>query len=597
MSGSPIDPDNGKASELSALLKRRGFFFPSYEIYGGVAGFFDMGPMGSLLKDNIIKKWKDRFVIEEGFLLVDCPSIAPEVVFRHSGHLDKFSDMLTRCTDCSEPFRADHLLDDIIENADSLSEDELFTALKENDVKCPNCGGSLGPLEEFNLMFKTYIGTGSDRPAFLRPETAQSIFLDFPLLYRTNREKIPFGVAQIGKGFRNEISPRQGLLRQREFHMAEGEFFFDPEADGFPAFDTYRDLKVNLVANTDPDNSIRKELSSAVSEGMICSEVLGYFMGVTHSFAREIGIPEDRMRFREHLDTEMAHYARDCWDLEVLTSYGWIEMVGIADRSAYDLEQHTKGSGQEMTAMRRYPEPIQKEVTTISVNMKVLGPIFRGAAKEVNDAVSLLDPAAVKELLETGEPVKVVISQGEVEVPPGSLSIATEEKRVAGERFTPHVVEPSFGIDRLMVAVIEHAYFEAEKSPLREEASDGEGPYRVMRLLPSISPVKCGVFPLMNKDGLPELAIPIEKDLRKCGLITYYDHSGSIGRRYARMDEIGTPFNVTIDYESKDDGCVTIRERDTGIQKRVPISRIVNVISDLVSEKIIFDDLDQPVIS
>lgn len=591
MSDFQLKKDNRKASDLQALLKRRGFFFPSFEIYGGVAGFFDLGPMGSLLRENIEKAWKDQFVINEGFLLVDCPSITPEIVFKHSGHLDKFSDILTRCTQCSDPFRADHLLEGTIENADALSMEDLEKALLDNSIKCPTCGGKLGPLEEFNLMFKTNIGPGTDRPAFLRPETAQSIFLDFSLLYRSNREKIPFGVAQLGKGFRNEISPRQGLLRQREFHMAEGEFFFDPEIETFEDFERFRDLDVALVANTAPDSTISKKLGDAVKEGMICSEYLGHYMGVTYEFALGIGIPKEHMRFREHLQTEMAHYARDCWDLEVYTSYGWVEMVGIADRSAYDLMQHKKGSGQDLTAMRRYDEPVLKKLTSVDVDMKKLGPVFRGAAREVNDALQDMDPDKVRGLVEGDFELKVEISSGEVVVPKDAVSISSVEKRVSGERFVPHVVEPSFGIDRLMVGVIEHSYFEAEKSPLKEEASDSDGPYRVMRLLPSISPVKCGVLPLMNKDGLPEIALSIEKDLRKRGMITYYDHSGSIGRRYARMDEIGTPFNITIDYETKDDNSVTIRERDTGVQRRVPIKEVVSIIEDLVAIRTSFDEL------
>ncbi len=589
--------DQRRASELSALLKRRGFFFPSYEIYGGSAGFFDLGPMGAVLKDNILRAWKDRFVVREGFLLVDCPSITPEIVFKHSGHLEKFSDILTRCSKCDEPFRADHLLQSKIENPDSLTKDELVHALKEHGVKCPNCGGSMGPLEEFNLMFKTFIGPGTERPAYLRPETAQSIFLDFSLLYRMNRERIPFGVAQIGKGFRNEISPRQGLLRQREFNMAEGEYFYDPETDVFAPFSEYRDQEVNLVPNTDPTNTISMTLGEAISNGVIRSEVLAHFMGVTFSFSEGIGIPPEAMRFREHLGTEMAHYASDCWDLEVLTSFGWIEMVGIADRSAYDLTQHSNGSGQDQSVIRKYPEPVLKKASLIEVDMKKLGPIFRGKAKEVKEAIESEDPLKIKKALNSDEQINVRISTGTVEVPSSALTYRESEEKVTGERYIPHVVEPSFGIDRLMVAVIEHAYFEAEKSPLKKEADEDEGPYRVMRLRPTISPVKCGIFPLMNKDGLPELALPIESKLRRRGLITYYDHSGSIGRRYARMDEIGTPFNITVDYTSKDDRSVTLRERDTGVQKRLPIGGIVEIIEDLITGRLQFNDLDYPIVT
>jgi glycyl-tRNA synthetase len=594
LTGFQLADDEKMVSELSALLKRRGFYFPSYEIYGGTAGFFDLGPMGSILKENILSRWKERFIVKEGFLLVDCPSLTPEVVFRHSGHLEKFTDMLTRCSSCNEAFRADHLLEGKVENPDSLDDEELWKSLKDNEIKCPNCGGEVGRPEEFNLMFKTHIGPGTDRTAYLRPETAQSIFLDFSLLHRMNREKVPFGVAQIGKGFRNEISPRQGLLRQREFNMAEGEFFYDPLEKDLSRFNEFGNLQVNLVPNTDPDRTISMTLDEAVLKGIIRSKILAHFLGVTYSFASEIGIPGEYMRFREHLKNEMAHYASDCWDLEVLTSFGWIEMVGIADRSAYDLSQHKEGSGQDLTAMRRYAEPIVRKATSIDVDMKKLGPVFRGRAREVKEAVEELEPSLVKKLLEEDGAVRVRISSGEVDVPPESLSVSEVEKRVAGERYVPHVVEPSFGIDRLMVAVIEHAYFEAESSPFGKDGEGDGGPYRVMRLLPAMAPVKCGVFPLMNKDGLPELAKPLEVDLRKRGLITYFDHSGSIGRRYARMDEIGTPFNVTVDYDSRDDSCATIRERDSGIQKRIPMNAIPGIVEDLIFGRTDFDDLDYP---
>ncbi len=592
-----IDPMSGQEDgrkrnpNLYALLKRRGFFWPSFDIYGGAAGFFDLGPLGSLLKDNLEEAWKRRFVVQEGFLLVDCPTITPEIAFKWSGHLEKFTDHLTTCRQCGSPFRADHLLEDFVENPDQLSPEELSETLGEKDVKCPVCGGKLGPLEEFNLMFKTHIGTGGDRPAYLRPETAQSIFLDFSLLYRTNRERIPFGVAQIGKGFRNEISPRQGMMRQREFHMAEAEFFFDPKQKGFPPFEGSRKIGAKLVPRSSPDRTIAMTFGKAFDDGIICSEVLAHFMAQTGEFAREIGIPVERMRFRQHLDSEMAHYARDCWDLEVSTSYGWMEMVGIADRSAFDLSRHSKGSGQELTAKRKFDEPEKVRTLIIQPDLKELGPMFRGAAKEVVDALDALDPEDARNELEKKGELEVGISSGKVKVPGKAVEILEKEETVTGTDYIPHVVEPSFGIDRLMVALLEHSYLEAENSPMKDEADGSEGPYRVLRLPAGIAPIKCGVFPLMNRDGLTEIAERIDSACRGSGLTTRLDRSGSIGRRYARMDEIGTPFCITVDYDTKEDGSVTIRERDTGRQIRTSIEGVEDVICELVSGKFSFKDI------
>jgi len=591
MSSFRLGEDEGRSARLQAMLKRRGFFFPSYDIYGGVAGLYDLGPMGSLMMDNMISIWKRRFVSGEGFLLLDSPSLAPEAVFANSGHLEKFSDHMTRCTVCGEPFRADQLLEGALDNPDALKEEELEKALRENLVRCPVCGGELGPVEEFNLMFKTFIGPGTGRPAYLRPETAQSIFLDFSLLFRFNRERMPFGVAQVGKGFRNEISPRQGLLRQREFHMAEGEFFFDPLTSGYPPFSKKADMEVPLVPGDGRGKQVRMRLFDAVSSGLICSEVLAYFMGITFDLAVELGIPDSFMRFRQHLETEMAHYARDCWDLEVLTVNGWVEMVGIADRSAYDLERHMEGSGQDLSVLRRYREPLMKEQINIEVNMKELGPLFRGAAGEVSDAVSEMDPSDVEDILGSGKSLKVRISSGEVEVPRSAVSVRRSVVKVSGERFIPHVVEPSFGLDRLMVAILEHAYSEEEEEKGEGEEEVGEGPYAVLRLKPEIAPVKCGIFPLMNRDGLPEIAGNIDMSLRGKGLMTHYDASGSIGRRYARMDEIGTPFCITVDYDTPKDGTVTVRDRDTRLQKRVAIDVIPETLSGLISGSLYFPDL------
>jgi glycyl-tRNA synthetase len=308
------------------------------------------------------------------------------------------------------------------------------------------------------------------------------------------------------------------------------------------------------------------------------------------SFALSIGIDRDRVRFRQHLRSEMAHYARDCWDMEVLTSYGWIEMVGIADRSAYDLSQHSKGSGTELYAVRKFAEPKHLKGERVVPDMKALGPLFRGKAKEAAEILISMGADKVREQVLEKDHVDITID-GDVHSVPRKAFVVTEfEETVHQERFVPNVVEPSFGIDRLMMAVLEHSYFEdPHRSSVSEDGTVEK--YRVLRLDPRIAPVKCGVFPLLSKAELTSISLRIDQELRSSGMVSNHDASDSIGRRYARMDEIGTPFCITVDHDTLEDDAVTIRERDTGEQVRIPVDRVVPVIEDLVEGRTAFKTL------
>ncbi len=554
--------------KIFALSRRRGFIWPAFDIYGGLSGFYDYGPLGAAMKDNIISIWKKYYVLEEGMAEIDSPNLGPEDVFRASGHLEKFEDLMTTCEKCGASFRADKLVS--MENADALSPEELWKEMLKEGIKCPECGGELTKPEPFNLMFRTSIGPKGkkERTGYLRPETAQAMFVDFQYLYRYFREKLPFGAVQVGKGFRNEISPRQGLLRLREFNMAEAEVFFDPESKRWPNFERYRDDKVLLLPNTGGEERI--SLGDAVKKGIIKNEALAYFVGLTRRFLMDTGIDEKKLRFREHLRDEMAHYADDCWDAEVLLSYGWTEMVGIADRTDYDLRRHMEHSGDKLGAMRRYSEPREIEAVEVLPDFRKLGPLFKGDAKKVAEALKSMNAEALK-----GD-VRLSADGKEYIVPENAYTVRKVRKKVSGEDFIPHVVEPSYGIDRILYAVLEHNYIENE---------EGGEIYRRLSLPPSVAPVTAGVFPLMARDGLDDLAKEIRNALRKSGINAVYDDSGSIGRRYARMDEIGTPFCVTVDYDSKQDGTVTLRFRDTKEQERVRISDISDRIMKNLSEK------------
>jgi glycyl-tRNA synthetase len=376
--------------------------------------------------------------------------------------------------------------------------------------------------------------------------------------------------------------------------MAEGEFFFDPLDTEFAPFKSHRDTKVPLVRSSSPELTEELTLGRAVEDGVVCSEVLAHFMGVTHSFVLSLGLPKDAVRFRQHGKGEMAHYARDCWDLEVMTSSGWVEMVGIADRSAFDLTQHAKGSGTDLTALRRFATPVSREVLKVRTDKKVLGQLFRARAKEVEKALEDLGPENIGRAVSGGTIMLALKDGTRVELPSSAVMVEKQRETVQGERFTPHVIEPSFGIDRLMVAVLEHSYREEASSPMKEDGSmeaEDEGPYRVMGFHPSIAPIKCGVFPLLAKDGLPEMACKLAGEMRSLGLNVHYDPSGSIGRRYARMDEVGTPFGLTIDHRTLEDGTVTLRLRDTGEQRRLRSDEAPRKVLELVQGAIRFHGL------
>ncbi len=567
-------------SKIIALAKRRGFLYPSYEIYGGVAGFYDYGPLGTLLQNNITNLWREYYVIREGYGEVNTASIAPSEVFEASGHIEEFTDLIVECTKCKASFRPDFLLNDLHDNPDTLSPTETEDLIITENVRCPDCKGELTAPYSVNLMFQTQIGPSAKakRIAYLRPETAQGIFTNFHLLYRYFREKLPFGAVQLGRGFRNEISPRQGMIRLREFNMAEAEIFVDPNDKSFSKFGNVKDIVIPLVPKTLED--IKIPVGEAVDKGIIGNETLAYFIVLTFNFLTDTGLDPSKLRFRQHLDTEMAHYASECWDAEAQTSFGWIEIVGIADRTCYDLERHIEYSKQDLTAFKKFETPREVDKSAVVPNMDVLGPRYKGEAGKIKQQLEELDPST---LAQPEEGITIEIDGQELKLEPDSYKLEKVQETETGERIIPNVIEPSYGIDRIVYTLLEHAYFEKQDEKGEE--------YRVLRFNPRVAPLKVGIFPLMTKDGLDTKAQELDETLRAKKLITYYDDSGSIGRRYARMDEVGTPFCVTVDYESLENEDVTVRERDSTEQVRVKIEELPEILKDLICGKLKFNDL------
>jgi glycyl-tRNA synthetase len=542
-------------SEVLSLAKRRGFLWPAYDIYGGVAGLFDYGPMGAEMKRNIEDYWRQLYVRQEGFLEINCPMLAPKEVFEASGHLKEFSDLVVQCTNCRLSFRADHLAEGLHAHPSTLKREELWGLLVEHEVSCPECKGDISEPTTFNLMFKTAIGAGAaGRDGYMRPETAQGMFVNFSTLFRLGREKLPVGAVQIGKSMRNEISPRQGMLRLREFNMMEAELFIHPERKTWPRYSQVENEKLMLLPSG-CDCAVVMTLKEAVAKKVIKNEALAYFVWLTWKFLTELGVDPTRLRFRQHAKTEMAHYAADCWDAEALLGYGWIELVGVADRGCYDVSAHLDHSGADLTAFERFDEPKEIEVNKVKPNHSHLGPLFKGRAGKIAETLAGMSPDL---LSKDCREVQVVIDGEKITVPADCFQVVKVKEKASGVKIVPHVIEPSYGLDRILYAILDHAYSK-------------EGDYTRLKLRGRVAPLKLGIFPLVTKDGLDKVAEEIFDHLTRLGVSCQYDDAGSIGRRYARMDEIGTPFCVTVDYDTLKDDTVTLRERDGAEQVRVKV--------------------------
>lgn len=460
--------DNAKKSmdTIVALAKGRGFVYPGSEIYGGLANSWDYGPLGVELKNNIKKAWLKKFVQESPYNVgLDSAILMNPETWVASGHLGGFSDPLMDCRSCKTRHRADKLIEDYVaenglsDNPAAMSDEEMMQYIKEKGIACPNCGShDFTDIRKFNLMFKTFQGVTEDSSStlYLRPETAQGIFVNFKNIARTTRKKIPFGVAQIGKSFRNEITPGNFIFRIREFEQMELEFFCKPGTDLY---------------------------------------WFEYWRGFCKKWLLNLGMNEEHLRLRDHDKDELCFYSKATTDFEFLFPFGWGELWGVADRTDYDLTQHANHSGESM---------------------------------------EYFDPET-------------------------------------GEKYIPYVIEPSLGADRVLLAFLCDAY---------DEETDEKGDTRVvLRLHPALAPFKAAVLPLSKK--LSEKATEVFSDLSKDFMVDF-DDAGSIGKRYRRQDEIGTPICITYDFDSLEDNCVTVRNRDTMEQKRISIEELKAYIANTV---------------
>lgn len=479
--------------DVMKLALERGFYFPSCEIYADAqAGFWEYGPSGVSLKNKFLELWRRELIRRDQMIEIDGAQIMSKSVFEASGHLASFADPIVKCAKCGLTFRADRLIaevskTEIPENADLEDFDNSIT---QNNIKCTKCKGDFEKTRRFNMMFKVEIGPGGE-PAYLRPETCQSIFVDFPRLFKTMRGRLPLGIAQVGKSFRNEIAPRQSLLRLREFYQAEIEIFCNPnKLDDNKSFSEIE----NTTLRVQTDSEI-KEMSckEAVESKAVPNRFVAYYLGLLSEFYEKTGINMGKSRFRRLGEKEKAFYAQVAFDFEVQTTTGWSELVACNYRSDYDLSSHAKTSKEKFEVMD-------------------------------ND-----------------------------------------------EKVLPHVFEISMGIDRSLYAILEHS--------LRD---DKENERTVLSLRPYLSPIHVGVLSLVKKDGLKEKADEIYLQIKR-KFDVFLDHSGAIGRRYRRLDEIGAPFAITVDHQTIQDNTVTLRRRDSMEQNRINISELDSVVTSEIS--------------
>jgi len=575
-----------KFTIINELARRRGFFWQSYEIYGGAAGFATYGPLGAKLKQNIEKKLRELFVNKLGILEMESPVITPGKVFEASGHIDHFKEPMVECLKCKKRFRADHLLEEFAKisesEAEKLSLKELKEAIEKHHIRCPECGGAFGEPKLFLTMFKTTIGPYSEAVAYGRPEAAQGIFVEFKRLYEMAREKLPFGVLQMGHALRNEISPRQGLIRLREFTIIDLEFFFDPEEPNCHLLKDVENEKLRLVL---AENRLRGSeeitevtVNEALEKGYIKAEWQAVFMAYAKKLLADLGVPAEGQRFIEKLPWERAHYSLQSFDQQVYVErWEWVEVSGHAYRTDYDLKRHMEFSGEDMRVYKEYEKPVEKEQVVIKPIMSKLGPAFTTEAAKVVEMLSNADPKEVEASIEKNGYYML----GKYKLLPEHIEIEHQKVVERGRRFVPHVVEPSFGSDRLVCVTLEYAY-----SVKNDRA--------ILSFPRDIAPLQVGVYPLVSKDGLPAKALELNKLLVDEGLVTEYDEAGSIGRRYARADEIGIPLGITVDYETLSDNTVTIRDRDSWKQVRSPIEDLRELLHKYFRWKINFEDLGKP---
>ncbi|EPR79321.1 glycyl-tRNA synthetase [Spraguea lophii 42_110] len=565
-----------KTERRETMLRKRFFIASSFSIYGGVSGLYDLGPLGTSLKNQILRVFRDIFC--KDLFEIESTILTPYQVLKASGHIDKFCDILLFDSVNGECYRADHYLkeelekldkneeiDKMIEKLECMSLEEIDKVVEDYKILSKE-KNNLSKAQRFNLMFETFVGPKKKNLIFLRPETAQGQFVNFKKVYELNSEKLPFGTFSIGKAFRNEISPKNGLLRVREFEQAEIEYFLDEDKKEHKGYDSVKETELTFLYGKEKQVEEKMKISVALERKIIDNSALAFFIGKAAEFFTRIGIKNFRMR--QHMQDEMAHYACDCWDVEVFTSYGWIECAGIADRSTYDVKKHIEHSKNDLYAREQLKEPIEIEEFVPVIEKNILGKKLKNKLKDFIAEIELLSQDYIKNNLKDdhllfnfeGEEYKV--------------KFILEKKKKYVREIIPNVIEPSFGIGRILYSLIEEVF----------ECRDEEK--NVLNLNPEVAPYQLAILSVINNmpPEIKDIIENLEKDLSFVR-ISNIMLKGTIGKKYSIADEIGIPFCITVDEESISDKQITIRERNSTQQIRVEIEGIEKTMKDLIDGK------------
>lgn len=583
-----------KQHKLKTCLQENQYIIPSYQSYGGFSGYQDYGILGSKLKNKLLDLWRNTFINDDTDTIVEIetPNVMLYDILKASGHVDRFTDYVVY-DENGVCHRADHLvknwfrdnnMNNLADKVDAMDQSQLefninkYKMLSKKEHKI----NTNYKVDKKNLMFEVASPNGQNNIDFLRPEQAQGIFVNFKNCHQFLQKDLPFGIAQIGKSYRKEISPQQ-FTRMREFTQAEIEYFVDPLNKTHANFEQYSHVSIPLMtANMQISSEhfpLKISIKEAVEKNMVNHKLMAYFLAKIYEFALKIGLKEDKIRFRQHMPHEMSHYSSECWDLETFVNSDWLECIGIADRGSYDLQSHTINSNTQFKVKRTLEKPVTITQYKIRLDMKQVGLRYKELASKIAqyyNNLSQIDILNIKSTIFKGDNTTYVCIDDTICIlTKDMIRIEEDTRTVTSEEYIPHVIEPSFGIDRLIYSIFDQNFWSRENDE-----------QRIVLSLPNVLvPYDIAIFPLSKNDKLAPIVNQIKNDLQKSGFKCYTDNSSTgIGKRYSRVDEMGIKFVITIDFDTLNDNQVTIRERDTMDQIRIPFERIIEQLNKLLNQ-------------